>query len=548
MDVRTATHPGRHTYTPHFAAPPAVVVAHGVVLQGPSLWAELHRGPALAWEMNPVKGRLGEELLARVVTGNFLGRTGTWVPCTPARIGNAGIDGIYFKVDAAGNIRDVIVAEAKWGSSRLQLTRDGMQMSSEWIARRLRQTAAEYACARGGEPMRSWSPPPPGTPRLTVPLPNGRSVDVWVDRDGRLNFNGQGSDSALIERQISRVVRTLHGMAEGKISFRAKLFRVGYERGDFALAMHDVDPVTGTIRADATLDAEISRRLTADALRKVFRDSGLSADEADALAAKAAEDPEFFAQMTREARWSLAQGLDRKLFARAAAAALVAFAAELLRQLWRREFSLARLVSVSGSAAVGGAVGHYVGIQATTMLRTTTMGQRLLGATPLRALGTGRASAALGGTAGGVLGGLVVAYGLWLAGLIDLRTANRQVVAAMVGAAGAAGATTGAVAAVGAWGVAGTGTAIVELSGAAASNATLAWFGGGSVASGGLGMGVGASVLTAGAALVGLALAAGTSWVFAQLDENERRRLVEGRMKLTFQRVQTGRQAEWARG
>ncbi|NMT56681.1 hypothetical protein HKB02_03245, partial [Vibrio parahaemolyticus] len=59
----------------------------------------------------------------------------------------------------------------------------------------------------------------------------------------------------------------------------------------------------------------------------------------------------------------------------------------------------------------------------------------------------------------------------------------------------------GGTAAVGAWGLvsiigsASTGTAIATLSGAAATNATLAWFGGGALAAGGAGMSGGMMVL-----------------------------------------------------
>ena len=63
------------------------------------------------------------------------------------------------------------------------------------------------------------------------------------------------------------------------------------------------------------------------------------------------------------------------------------------------------------------------------------------------------------------------------------------------------GATSGALAGLGAYGSVGllatasTGTAIASLSGAAATNATLAWLGGGSLAAGGLGMAGGTAVL-----------------------------------------------------
>lgn len=62
---------------------------------------------------------------------------------------------------------------------------------------------------------------------------------------------------------------------------------------------------------------------------------------------------------------------------------------------------------------------------------------------------------------------------------------------------------------VGALGMASTGTAIGSLSGAAATNATLAWLGGGSIASGGLGMTAGAAVL--GGIVLGPVLAVGGS-------------------------------------
>lgn len=75
----------------------------------------------------------------------------------------------------------------------------------------------------------------------------------------------------------------------------------------------------------------------------------------------------------------------------------------------------------------------------------------------------------------------------------------------------ASGAMAGAITAFGAYGAAGalatasTGTAIASLSGAAATNATLAFFGGGSLAAGGLGMAGGAAVL--GGLVAGPALA-----------------------------------------
>lgn len=95
-----------------------------------------------------------------------------------------------------------------------------------------------------------------------------------------------------------------------------------------------------------------------------------------------------------------------------------------------------------------------------------------------------------------------------------------QSIATSIAGGLASGAMAGAITAFGAYGAAGvlatasTGTAIASLSGAAATNATLAFFGGGSLAAGGLGMAGGSAVLgglVAGPALAVLGLVVGAN-------------------------------------
>lgn len=90
---------------------------------------------------------------------------------------------------------------------------------------------------------------------------------------------------------------------------------------------------------------------------------------------------------------------------------------------------------------------------------------------------------------------------------------------ATVGAAGVAGAAASqsAIAAAALFGTASTGTAIGGLSGAAAWNATLAWFGGGALAAGGGGMAFGTMVL--GGIAIGPALAVGGFMLSGQGDK-----------------------------
>lgn len=101
----------------------------------------------------------------------------------------------------------------------------------------------------------------------------------------------------------------------------------------------------------------------------------------------------------------------------------------------------------------------------------------------------------------------------------DLGELNESVsIAASLASGAAGGAAAGAITAFGAYGAAttfataSTGTAIASLSGAAATNATLAFFGGGSLAAGGLGIAGGTAVLgglVAGPALAIMGVVAG---------------------------------------
>ncbi|MEA1954708.1 MAG: hypothetical protein U9O24_09990 [Campylobacterota bacterium] len=88
----------------------------------------------------------------------------------------------------------------------------------------------------------------------------------------------------------------------------------------------------------------------------------------------------------------------------------------------------------------------------------------------------------------------------------------------------ASGATAGALTGMGAYGAVGmlasasTGTAIGSLSGVAATNATLAWLGGGSLATGGLGMAGGTAVL--GGLVAGPLIAVGGMFMDSRAEEN----------------------------
>lgn len=110
-----------------------------------------------------------------------------------------------------------------------------------------------------------------------------------------------------------------------------------------------------------------------------------------------------------------------------------------------------------------------------------------------------------------------------------------------------AGATTGGALSVGSWalvaslGSASTGAAISGLAGAAVTNATLAWFGGGAIAAGGAGMSGGSVVLGLLAIAPVVAFASWFTYRQAKKYEAERERVIESRQKLekSFQTLLT---------
>ena len=79
----------------------------------------------------------------------------------------------------------------------------------------------------------------------------------------------------------------------------------------------------------------------------------------------------------------------------------------------------------------------------------------------------------------------------------------------------------GTMAAIGAWGTASTGVAISSLSGIAASNASLAWLGGGAVATGGGGMAVGTAALATGVGVVVIGVAVGGAYLWHLSDTHQ---------------------------
>ncbi len=117
------------------------------------------------------------------------------------------------------------------------------------------------------------------------------------------------------------------------------------------------------------------------------------------------------------------------------------------------------------------------------------------------------------GMLGGTIASAIVAYGSFALGYGDLQAANRTMAIGLIGTS--VGTMTGmaTLAAIQALGTASTGAAISGLSGVAATNAAMAWLGGGSLAAGGGGVALGSVILTGGVVVMVVGVSAAV-WYF----------------------------------
>ena len=184
---------------------------------------------------------------------------------------------------------------------------------------------------------------------------------------------------------------------------------------------------------------------------------------------------------------------------------------------WSRALGMASLAG--GSALAGNALGNATSYALLNSSYGYSASSRMSELTGLRS--AGRFANLTGGVVGGGATGILFAYGGYWLGYYDLQIANRAAAAGLAGASAGTLASAAALGLISSYGVAGTGVAISSLSGVAASNASLAWLGGGTLISGGTGVLGGTLVLATGVGLVVIATTSGAFYAYQLWDEHQ---------------------------
>jgi len=484
-----------------------------------------------------LKGEIGEAIRDQTV-GRYRHRSGPWINVSP-RLGPQGLDHVSIQLDESGTPRRLMVDETKFGSSKLGVTKSGdVQMGEKWIGDRLNGLAGRYtkiaALAQDGISSAKMPEGLSAKQFLRVPIGDSESVLFWRT-GGSWNYDGPADLLPKATQQLQNMASLFRAGADGRIDFPKRIFQVKIDENILKVNILDataVDSTRGNLHAlpvKQKLDIPLNRTVwasdtfvtkTTEMLRSQI--PYLNADEARRLAqgirltAKTAEDA--------LARSSFKNFTSVEAAKAGAAGVLIAVPIETAFQLinggqvdWQRVTGVG--VLAGGSDAIGNTLGN-----ATTFALLRTESGYSASSAVAELVGLRSASHFANG-AGGLVGGgaaaILFAYGGYLFGYYDLQTANRSAVAGVAGVGAGATASAITLGLISTYATAGTGVAISSLSGASATSASLAWIGGGSVASGGFGVAGGTIFLTTGVGVVIVGVTAAVMYGFHVADEHQ---------------------------
>lgn len=440
-----------------------------------------------------------------------------------------GIDGIYIKYDAQGNPRQLMVGEAKYGTSQLNMTKDGQQSSTAWYNARLKQTSQRYAAgAKAFRDQASWkrsnTPPPAEANASRVPLGQGKYADVWLSADGK-TWNAY-SKSAVSGTQISNALtktsKYLASAAEGKVRYRSNIFRVTPKGNTFVISVTNINTgVTQAFDLPKQLRGKVGKYIIDEMALLISKNTRLSLPESRRVA------QEFLSKCKNSSdamdRFKASPAFSREaIFGSTLKSSLAGFSLAMVIDAFS-QYASNQKIDVEQLAKVS-MLGAVSGFSAKTAANILTIGLAKNG------LMSGMYKFVPSTTAA-VLATSIFAYGDYLLGNGTLEAANRSFIIGAGSALAYGLGTTGLMAGVAMFGTASTGTPIAALSGAAAAKATLAYLGFGSVASGGLGVAGGALVLTGFGTIVAAVAVPVIMGVMNYMDKQERHQMIEGRLR-----------------
>ena len=471
-----------------------------------------------------LKGTMGEFFAERFFLNNQLEQNirGNWVALNP-RTGPQGLDHLFMKTGKNGHLY-WMVGESKYGSSQLGTTVDGVrQLSTQWTADRIQKLGQQYSMLATQNVDLKALPHVAPKAQFDIPL-NGKIVSFWKDSNNNWFFSGTADELKQAQEMAQKMGNNL---TSANCNIRVRLFHIEAVGNDLKITLYQVKPSEVTTISNMTPSSEFTvkgilgknisdkdfKKAVAAALKNKF--PNLSDEELREMAddiVKKYKGGEFL-QNPRP----LWQTLTMQSLLAAGIAGTIDAAAQLL---FSRKIEFGHTFVAAGSAGIGTATGQIISI---VLLKTQTGNQVVRSVSSFLNLGTGMTRSALSGLGGGIITSILMAYGSYAFGYCDIRQANRSAIAGTAGSVAGTAVGFGVPALVAHFATCGTGAAISTLHGAAATNATLAWLGFGTVTNGGLGVAGGAFLLGGYVVAAGIAVSMLVSLGFALYDARERR-------------------------
>lgn len=445
---------------------------------------------------NAIKGTMGESFASKVYTTRVL-KDGNWKTLTP-RSGPQGLDHLYIQTNREGWPADLLVGESKYNTSRLGKTLSGIQMGDGWTSPKLARLGVLYHNASSANIWQFGAPPLKTAQEINVFLPTGKSVSFWKPvNDSEWIFSGKQEELSAAQRMAGSYGKYLCAAGTNRITYKKRIYHIIPDGNNIKVDICDAAkvPDSGNIKALSLMGSF--------RIKDAFSDKN---------------------RLPAENRREIAKILQRKLGLSDSEA--LRFADDIRNSTsarsMTRPFSYAK--SIAKTSAIAGAIGAGLdlGIQALTSDDIDVSQAGVSAGILAVSAGSGSAaqifprklgmsvkslSGSLGGSSTAIKllgGGAALATSLALVDIKHLAEGNltTQQFAQSLSLALSGPAASGLLfTMVAAYGTASTGTAISTLSGIAAYNATMASLGGGSLATGGMG------ILGGGAVMGGVAIA-----------------------------------------
>ncbi len=467
-----------------------------------------------------LKGAFGENIAQKTFLDNILSKSGSWKSVTP-RLESQGLDHVFVKYNKNGTPKQLMVGESKFGSSRLGFTRDGIQMGREWTNKRLIGLGEKYESLAKETSVNLKKAPSVPKYEMEVHLKNGKTVHFWKNsRNANWNFDGSETELLQAKKAATDLGRFFKDAGNGIFKYRTRIFHIEFKGKDIIIQDYDAEGIPKNAKNVnlKTLNKTSKPMVLKGALdksseelkpilEKAFEKLGYDSKTATRMTNKLIKEYGLEQIFKPYSKLNLAVGIASSSASAGAVAAAIDAGIQFVTT---GKINFKQVALTGGAVAVGTLIGEGIKIALTHQVAQSLNLSSI-------------AVSTISGDAGFGITIAIINYGNWLMGNTDFGTATLDTGMQIGFLLGAKAAITGVVAA---YGTAGTGVAIGSLSGAAAKSATLAWLGGGSLASGGFGVAGGTLVLTSAAVVVVAALAAAVKYASGKYDEYAERQKI----------------------